>query len=405
VNRNSAIAVGLVAGLALGLGAASGSPTLQDIAGTLAPVGTVFVSLVRMVVVPLVATTVFAGVVRLGDPRRLGRLGGITLAFFLVTMLIAVVMGMVVMKLALPFAALRIAPPEGERAAETLPGTVDFILSLVPTNIVDVASRGALLPLVVFSVVFGAAVATLPEAAQRSLTNLANAVAEAMIQLVHWILWTAPVGVFALAASTTAQSGWDMLKSLAVFVVAVLVGLVVFVAAVYLPSIRFLGGMPVGRFLRAATTPTMIGASATSSAAALPAMLDVAGRDLGVPPGIAGFVLSLGAAINRTGSALFQGATIVFLASLYGVTIPPAALVGTVFTTLVLAMTVAGVPSASLVTLAPVLASLGIPTAGLALLFGIDRIPDMARTGVHIIGHLGAAVVANNIVKEETPRT
>lgn len=403
MNRNLAIALGLAAGLAVGLGAAAGSPegAFARLSHAVEPVGTVFISLIRMVVVPIVATTVFSGVVRLGDPRRLGRLGAVTLGFFLVTMLIAIVIGMVVMRLALPFASLTTPLPAGDRPLEKLPGTVDFFLGLVPTNIVDVAARGALLPLVVFSVLFGAAVATLPEDARRPLTTLADAITEAMVRLVHWVLWTAPVGVFALAAAATAQSGWEMLQNLAVFVIAVLTALTIFVLAVYLPSIRFLGGIPVGRFLRAASGPTLIGASATSSTAALPAMLDVASRELGVPPGVAGFVLSLGAAINRTGSALFQGAAIIFLASLYGVSIPPATLVATVFAVLVVAMTVAGVPSAGLVTLAPILGTVGVPTAGLALLFGVDRIPDMARTAVHVIGHLGAAVVANNVVREK----
>lgn len=399
MNRDRAIAAGLVLGLATGLGAARGTEWLGDIAQWFAPVGTAFVSLVRLVVIPIVATTVFTGVVRLGDPRRLGRLGGVTLAFFLGTMVIAIVFGMVIMSLALQFAPDTTPPLAEERPLDRLPGTVDFLLGLIPTNVVDVAARGALLPLVVFSVLFGAAVATLPEDTQRPLTTIADGVTQAMIRLVHWILWTAPLGVFALAAGATAQSGWSMLKNLAVFVIAVLVALTLFVLVVYLPAVKFLGGVPIRRFLRAATTPTMIGASATSSVAALPAMLDVSGRELGVSPAVAGFVLSLGSAINRTGSGLFQGAAIVFLASLYDVTIPPATLVTTVFATLLVAMTVAGVPSASLVTLAPLLSTVGVPTAGLALLFGVDRIPDTARTGVHVIGHLAAAVVANRLVE------
>jgi len=399
VNRDRAIAAGLVLGLMIGLLASRGSPGMTRLADALEPVGTAFVNLVRLVVVPIVATTVFTGVVRLGDPRRLGRIGGVTLAFFLGTMVIAVLIGMAVMSLALSFAPETVPPPAEERPPDRLPGTVEFLLGLIPTNIVDVAARSALLPLVVFSVLFGAAVATLPEERRRPLTTLAESVTDAMIRMVHWILWTAPIGVLALAAAATARAGWSLLQNLAVFVIGVLVALVVFVVAVYAPAIRFLGRQPVGRFFRVAAAPTMIGASATSSAAALPAMLDVADRDLGVSPAVAGFVLSLGAAINRTGSALFQGAVIVFLASLYGVSISFVQLVTAVFSTVLVAMTVAGVPSASLVTVVPVLQALGIPTAGLAMLFGVDRIPDMARTGVHVIGHLGTAVIANRLVQ------
>ena len=247
MNRNWAIALGLIAGLAFGLTTAmTGSARLADIATAIEPIGTAFVNLVRMVVIPIVAATVFTGVVRLGDPRRLGRVGAVTIGFFLGTMVIAIIIGMTVMTLALPFAR-EVTAPVGDQPVQTLPGTVDFILSLIPTNVVAVAASGALLPLVVFSVLFGAAVATLPAEAQRPLTGLADAITEAMIRLVHWVLWTAPIGVFVLAASATAKSGWEMLQNLAVFVIAVLVGLTIFVVGVYLPAVRFLAdaGGPV----------------------------------------------------------------------------------------------------------------------------------------------------------------
>ena len=399
MSKNTAIALGLVLGLAFGLtAAATGSPRLASWATAIEPVGTAFVNLVRMVVVPLVATTVFTGVVRLGDPRRLGRLGAVTLSFFIGTMIIGIVMGMVTMSLALPFAPPTTPPTAGEQPAQQLPGTVDFLLGLIPTNPIDAAARTALLPLVVFSVLFGAATAALPDAPRTRLTGLAQAIADAMIVLVHWVLWTAPIGVFALAAAATAKSGWSMLQNLAIFVIAVLVGLTLFVIVVYLPALRFLGGVPIRPFLRAAATPAMIGAGATSSLAALPALLEAADRELRISPGVAGFVLSLGAAINRAGSGLFQGAAIVFLASLYNVSIAPAQMVTVVFATLLVALTVAGVPSASLVTLAPVLSGIGVPTAGLALLFGVDRIPDMARTATQVTGHLVTAVVAQRAV-------
>ncbi|MBI4420062.1 MAG: dicarboxylate/amino acid:cation symporter, partial [Gemmatimonadetes bacterium] len=187
MKKHLAITLGLVLGLALGLAAAStGSAALTGFATAIEPVGTAFVNLVRMVVVPVVASTVFTGVVKLGDPRRLGRLGAVTLGFFWVTILIGIVVGMSTMALMLPFAPETTPPALSERPAERLPGTVDFLLSLIPTNVVDVAARGALLPLVVFSVLFGAAATTLPDDARGRLLGLAEAVTAAMIQLVHW---------------------------------------------------------------------------------------------------------------------------------------------------------------------------------------------------------------------------
>jgi Na+/H+-dicarboxylate symporter len=351
-----------------------------------------------MIVLPLVCAVVFTGVARLGNVRALGRLGAVTLAFFWGTTVIAIGLGMSLMQLALP-----LAPPPTPVAAPApdvapAPGIAAFVVSLVPPNPVSAAVRGDLLPLIVFVAAAGAAAATLRTDARRALLEIADSVSAAMIQLVHWILRLAPVGVFALAAAAIARSGWAMLTSLAVFIAAVLAGLVVCYALVYLPAVRWLGGIPVRRFLLACVGPVGLAMSTTSSAASLPALFESA-ADLGLSRDRAGFVLSLGAAINRAGSALFQGAAIVFLASVYRVTIPPAALGGAFLTTFLLAQTVAGVPSAGVVALAPVLGSLGIPLEGLALLLGVDRIPDMARTATQVTGHLAAATVAERMTK------
>jgi Na+/H+-dicarboxylate symporter len=185
-----------------------------------------------------------------------------------------------------------------------------------------------------------------------------------------------------------------MLHSLAVFIGAVLVGLVVFFAAVYVPAARLLGGIEVSRFLKACVAPVGLAFSTTSSAASLPALFDSA-AELELSPEVSSFVLSLGSGINRTGSALFQGAAIVYLAFAYHVPLAPAALGGAVFTIFLLSQTVAGVPSAGIVTLAPVLGSLGVPVSGLALLLGVDRIPDMARTATQVTGHLVTATVVD----------
>jgi Na+/H+-dicarboxylate symporter len=387
--------VGLILGLAFGLVAsATGSSTLISIATGVEPLGTIFVNLIRMVVVPLVVTTVFTGVVRLGDPKHLGQIGAIALGFFWSTTLVAIVIGMGVMKLLLPFAPPTVPPAAEQRALEKLPGTVDFIMGLIPTNIVEVAARGALLPLIVFAVLFGAAAITLKEDVRSRLTGFADAVTQTLIRLVYWILWIAPIGVFALAAGVAARSGWSMLQNLAIFVGGVIGGLLIFFFTFYLPVICYFGKISPGRYLKACVAPVAIAFSTTSSAAALPTLFESA-ADLGLAPEASGFVLSLGAAINRVGSALFQGAAIMFLAALYDVTIPPAALGGAIFATFLVSQTVASVPSASIVTLAPALGTLGIPLAGLGVLFGVDRIPDMFRTSTQAAGHLGAAIIAD----------
>ncbi|MFI5311686.1 MAG: dicarboxylate/amino acid:cation symporter [Gemmatimonadales bacterium] len=393
MNTQFGIALGLVLGLAFGIVAAvTGSPALAAGARAIAPVGTAFVQLVRMVVVPLVAATVFTGVARLGDPRRLGRLGAITLAFFWSTTLVAIAVGMTVMRLALPFAPATVAPAGDAPAVERLPGIVDFLVGLVPVNPIDAAAKGAMLPLIVFVVFFAAAASSLAPEARERLIGLADAIALSMVKLVHWILRVAPVGVFALAASTAALAGWSMLQNLALFVAAVLAGLVAFFLLVYLSAVRAIGGVSPVRFVRACVAPVALAMATTSSAAALPALFESA-DSLGLSRPVSSFVLSLGSAINRTGSALFQGAAIVFLASLYHVTFTPASVTAAILTTFLMSQTVAGVPSAGIMTLAPALGALGIPLSGLTLLFGVDRIPDMVRTATQVTGHLATAVV------------
>ncbi len=398
MNKQAAIVVGLVAGLVLGLTAsATGSPTLMSIAEGVAPLGQAFVNLVRMVVIPLVAATIFTGVAGLGDPRRLGKLGGTTLLFFFGTTFIAIVIGLITMKTALAIAPITVPSlPQGETAQE-LPTALDFFLGLIPSNPFEIAASGALLPLVVFMVLFGAAAGAVPEQHRAPLMSLAEGVTGTLVKLVHWILWTAPVGVFALAAPMTAASGWELLKSLAVFVIAVTIALTIFVAVVYMPAAVFIGRIAPRQFIKGCIEPVVIAAGATSSAAALPAMLDSGQTHLGVSRAVAGLVYSLGAAIGRAGSALFQGTSVIFLAALYDVPLSLPAIVAIIFATFFVSLTVAGVPSASLVTLAPALDVAGIPFAGVGMLFGIDRIPDMLRTAVNVTGHMTTSVVVERI--------
>ncbi len=391
-----AIALGLLGGLALGLLAAvTGSPALLRLAQAVEPVGTAFVNLLKMVVVPLVATTLFVGVAGMGDLKRLGRVGTHALAFFGTTTLIGVLVGMGVMRLLLPFAdqaAARGLSGDVQAAPAKLPGVVDFLVGLIPANPLQAAAESALLPLIVFTVLFAAAVGTLPEARRQPLINLADAITAALIKLVHWVLWAAPAGVFALAAPVFARSGWAMLQSLIVFILAVLVGLLMFVAAVYVPAAAALGGRRPARFLKACLGSQLIGFTTTSSPATIPAMLD--GTDaLGVSRDVSGLVIPLGASLNRAGSALFQGAAVVFLAWLYGTPLPLASLGGAVLATFLVAFTVAGVPSASVVSLAPALSHVGVPLDGLGVLLGVDRIPDMLRTAVNVTGTITASVV------------
>lgn len=395
-----AIAIGLIAGLLLGLLASvTESRPLIAVAEGVAPLGTAFVRLLRMVVVPLVATTVFVGVAGMASLKKLGRVGVVTLAFFAAATIVSILIGMGMMRLLLPLAGA--APEAPSAAAEdvpAIPGPMDFLINLIPSSPVQAAADGALLPLMVFTILFAAAVTTLPEQTRRPLHEFVQSAADALIKLVHWVLWTAPIGVFALAAPLMARSGVSLLRGLGVFVLAVIIGLIIFVVAVYLPVVKVLGGVRPSQFLKACIGPQLIAFSSTSSAAAVPAMFDAALKQLRLSPSVVSLVIPLGAAIGRAGSALFQGTALIFLAWLFGIEIQLGALAGAVLATGLVSITVAAVPSASVITLAPALGAVGIPTSGLAILLGVDRIPDMFRTAVNVTGHMAAATVVDRLV-------
>src|SRR6266480_4848665 len=252
-------------------------------------------------------------------------------------------------------------------AAEQMPSGARFLVELIPANPVRAAIDGSLLPLIVATA--------------------------ALIRIVWWVLLLAPLGIFALVAGAVAQFGLSLVKTMAVFVVAVIAGLGVFIAGVLLPAIALLARMRVTRFLKVAWPSLAMAFSTTSSLATLPTMLAAAEEELKISRTVTSFVLPLGASLNRSGSALFQAVAIVFAARLYGVPLGAAELVQAGAAVFLASLTVAAVPSASVLSLAPAFSATGLPLAGLTLLIGLDRIPDMFRTMTNVAGSLSAATV------------
>ena len=391
-----AIAAGLVLGLVVGLGAsATGNEWLHLLAKGSAPFGAIFMSAIKMVVIPLIVTVIFTSIARLGDPRKLGRIGGLTIAYYWITLIPAIAIGMATTKAGLRFASHIQMPEAAATGIPELQGIVDFIVSLVPANPFAAASNGAILPLIVFTALVAAATGTLSAERRERLINIAEDVSQALIKLVWWILYTAPVGVFGLAAPVTAQLGWGLVQSLGIFIICVFVGLVIFLSIVTLPLVYFVGGIGPVRYLRGIFGGVSIAVSTTSTAAAIPVTLEETTKNLKVSTTIADLLVPLGASMHRPGSALFQGSAIVFLAYLYDVPIPIAAIGAAMLATFLVSLTVAPVPSSSVVTMAPALDAVGVPVAGLALVLGIDRIPDMMRSGVNILGQVSAAVLVD----------
>ena len=425
------MAVGLIAGLALGLAAAvTRSPLLLSVSGLLRPVGTLFLNLLSMVVIPLVVTALFLGVAGLGDVGRVGRLGVRTLGFFCATTIVAILIGFGVAALLLPLApvtpdqqaALRqgivrdgqvlacpIVPQDqvatgarGKRRgvrhpAEQVTTGARFIVDLIPSNPVRAAVDGNLLPLIVFVTIFAVAAAALPDEKRRSLTELAEVATQALIRIVRWVLLLAPLGIFAIVASAVALFGVRLIALMAVFIASVIVGLALLITAVYLPVVALVARLGARRYLRAVRASLLMAFSTTSSLATLPVMLEAAESDLRISRPVASFVLPLGASIGRGGSALFQAVAVLFVARLYGVSLGVGSTFAAGAAVFLASLTVASVPSASIVSLVPAFTATGLPLAGLQLLLGLDRVPDMFRTMTNVFGTLTAATVVGAV--------
>jgi Na+/H+-dicarboxylate symporter len=276
-----------------------------------------------------------------------------------------------------------------------LQSIVDFLVSLVPSNPFAAATAGAILPLIVFTALVAAATATLPRERRERLITLSEDASEALIKLVWWILYLAPIGVFGLAAPVTAQLGWNLVQSLAIFIICVFIGLVIFLAVVTLPMVYFVAGIGPIRYLGWTIGAVSVAVSTTSTAAAIPVALEETTKNLKVSTTIADLLVPLGASMHRPGSALFQGAAIVYLAYLFDVPIPAAAFGAALLATFLVSLTVAPVPSSGVMTLAPALEAVGVPSGGLAILLGIDRIPDMMRTAVNLLAQISTAALVD----------
>lgn len=401
--------IGLIAGLSLGLLAEGldqrGSPALAGMLASLRPLGSLFLNLLSMVVIPLIATALFSGIAKLGDLALVGRLVVRTLAFFWATAIVAIALGFLTGSVMLPNSALT---PEQQtalraaagadaafiqRAAESMPTGLQFIAQLVPANPFKAAADGNLLPLIVFVTIFGIAAAALAPEKRAPLTAISDSVTEVLIRIIHWVLWFAPIGIFALVAPMIAQLGKSLLWAMVGFIAAVIAGVLLFLALVYLSSVAFIARRSPLRFLRAAFPSMLMGFSATSSMAALPLMIDAAEQDLQLPRPVSGFVLPLAATLNRGGSAVFQAIAVVFIARLYGIPFGAGEMVAAGAAVFLSSLTVASVPSASVISMLPAFQSTGLPLAGLTILIGLDRIPDMFRTMTNVTGHLASAVV------------
>ena len=379
-----AIILGIIAGLILGQNAAH-----------LKIVGDMFIRLLRMIIIPLIFASMVSGIASIGNVRNLGRIGLRTFVYYLATTLLAVGVGLILVNLLKPGVGVALAVEAGvEQAGREVPSVVSILTEIVPENLFAAMAEDKVLPVIFFSLMLGAAISTVGERA-RPLIGLFEAFNGVIMKITDWIMRLAPLGVFALMAVMIGQMGLAVIKPLAVYMAAVLVGLGIH-ACLTLPLllIVFAKYSPV-KFIRDVFSAVATAFSTASSAATLPITKDCLETNTGVSNKVSSFVLPLGATMNMDGTALYEAVAAMFIAQAYGIDMTLGQQLVVMLTATIASIGAAAIPGAALITMVIVLRAVNLPLEGIGMILAVDRILDMFRTAVNVWGDsCGAAIVA-----------
>jgi len=361
------------------------------------PVGKIFLRLLLMLVIPLAFSALVLGVSEL-DPRQLGRLGGRTLLYTLMVSTLAVVIGLTLVNIVQPGAAMPESLKQGlslEPAAErqkALPLT-ELLIAVVPSNPIAAAANGDMLAFLVFALAFGVALATVHTEATQVLRRVIQGIFDVSMRLIELVLKLAPIGVGALLLSMIARVGVGVITQLGQYVAVVVAGLAIHMFVVYSVMLKTLAHLSPVWFFRQIRLVLTTAFSTASSNATLPTALAVAEHELKLPRDTSRFVLTAGASMNQNGTALFEGVTVLFLAQAYGVHLGILQQAAVMVISILAGVGTAGVPAGSLPVIATILATLGVPPEAVGLILGVDRLLDMCRTTVNVAGDLVLAAI------------
>lgn len=355
------------------------------------PLGDLFIRLIRMVVVPLVIATIIAGAAGISDTSKLGRVALKTLLIYAITTAISVAVGLIFASVIQPGVGLDLST-EGLKAKEIVPPPlVDTLLNIVPINPIEAMAKGSMLQIIFFAVMFGFALSALGERAKPVL-NFFEVVSDTMIRVTGTVMRFAPIGVFGLIAFTVSRHGLSVLLPLGSLILSSFLATVFFVCVVLLPMVRIFSKIPVMKFVKGIFEPWLVAFTTCSSAAALPANLDST-RRLGATKAISSFSIPLGNTINMNGTAIYMGVCAVFAAEVFGIPMDMTTKLTVVVMGVLAAVGTAGVPGAGLIMTTIVFTQIGIPLEAVALIAGVDRILDMIRTSINVVGDAASAVV------------
>ena len=416
MNLASKVSIALVAGFTVGIAiSGSSNPTVQSLPGYVEPIGTLWVNALRMTVIPLVVSAILIGVTALPNSRSVGRLGSRALLFFGVVLLIAATVSTLVGNAALshlsidPVAAsalratAELATGEAVASAGKIPTFAEWFVALIPSNPIKAAADGAMLPLIVFTLLFGVAITQIARKGRESVTGFVRAINEASQTLVRWILIGAPIGVFCISVPLATRLGVSAVSAVAYYIVIIAILNVVFTGLLYVAA-TLIGQQPVRLFARAVAPVQAVAFSTRSSLASLPAMMDGAENVLQIPIAVRSFVLPFAVAMFRCGGAIVLPIGVLFAARLFGLELHTQQLVTIVLTSAVTTLSAPGIPGGSIIVMVPVLLAVGLPVGAVGILLGVDTIPDMFRTVTNVTGDMAAATILNRFERQPDDR-
>ena len=368
------------------------------------PIGTAFIRLIQMIVVPLVFASLLVGTASLGNVRKLGRIGTKTLIYYLLYTAFAITVGLILANVFKPGSGL--SENVQARLMQNFSGQVgskisnitehanplDILLNIIPSNPIEALGQGKLLQIIFFAIFVGITLTLIPKKKAKLVISLFDAINDVMVRMVHIIIAIAPYGVFALIASVVGSFGVDILFSLIKYTLLTITGLI-FLYFTYPTVVQLLTPIRWGYFVKGILPAQTVAFSTSSSSATLPVTIEVCQETFGVPNNIASFVLPLGATINMDGTALYQGVSAVFIAQVYGMHLGIVEQLTIVLTATLASIGTAGAPGVGILMLVIVLRQVGIPLEGIALILGVERILDMFRTTINVTSDAAISVV------------
>jgi len=384
-----ALLLGTVVGLSLNMFAPNLFTTLDSY--VFYPLGNIFTSSIKMLVVPLVLFSIILGTSGLGDPKKLGRIGAKTITYFIVTTAVAITIAMTMAIVISPGTKGSFDIESASYEVTEAPTIVDTFLNIIPSNPFNALAEGNMLQIIVMAVLIGIALTFLGERT-KGIVQLVEQGNEVMMYLVQLVMKLAPYGTFGLIATAIGSQGLSAMKAMGLYIIVVVLALLVHAVVMYGGTIAFLAKKNPIWFVKNFAPAMSVAFSTSSSNASLPVSMEIAQSRLGVKGSVSSFVQPLGATINMDGTAIMQGVATIFIAQVYGVDLGMTELITVVVTAVLASIGTAGAPGVGLIMLAMVLSSVGLPVEGIGLILGIDRLLDMPRTALNITGDAACAL-------------